>query len=785
MRKGLNFNWNFLPHHAPMAIKSWIPGQTIDIPHSNTLLPYNYVNEADYQFESTYQVKFNHTLDDQLHFIHFEGVGHYAQVFVNGHYINEHFGGYTAFSFEITDALIEGENLLTVFVDSQETLNVPPFGNTIDFLTFGGIYREVYLSMRPKTYITDAFIHASNLLTHNAIRLALTFNHEPEGQLSLKVTSNDGFDGYQTTLNASTVDMEHTFHLSDLQLWDIDHPHLYNINITYTPKEGNVDTYVFQTGFREAYFTLDGFYLNGKKRKLIGLNRHQSFPYVGDAMPKSAQVEDARILKQDLGLNCVRTSHYPQSKHFIEACDALGLLVFEEIPGWQHIGDHVWKQHALIHTQDMILRDRNNPSVILWGVRINESGDDSELYEMTNKIAHDLDPSRQTAGVRFIPFSQVQEDVFTLNDFIHEGENHLIYLRHKHEVTQAMHLPYLVTEHSGHMYPTKSFDHESKRKEHAKMHAFIVNQMIKSDDILGVIGWCMHDYNTHKDFGSGDRICYHGVLDAFRNTKLAAYFYSSQQDNYPVLEPSSHFHIGDYPKGYIPEVLVFSNCDEVEVYRNEHRIGKLKKHEALSALNHPPFVMDWFGDLLEKEENLSKEQIHKVKTLYHDVVAKGETYVLQHDSGFEVTESDVKLAYHMYGKYVANWGSRSIKYTFKGYINDTLVLTKVRGSDVYNAYKVYADRTRLEVKDTYDTVRITVEHVNEHDTRLVYSNQPFLVNTEGPIEVIGPKELALLGGVRSFWIKTTTQESSDACVHIAIEGQRFVIDLSILKGDNA
>ena len=110
---------------------------------------------------------------------------------------------------------------------------------------------------------------------------------------------------------------------------------MYEAIIRFRANDKVIDEVRQKFGIRSAEFKEDGFYLNGEKIKLLGLNRHQSYPYVGYAMPKSAQYEDADILKYDLGLNIVRTSHYPQSKHFLERCDEIGSLVFEEIPGWQ------------------------------------------------------------------------------------------------------------------------------------------------------------------------------------------------------------------------------------------------------------------------------------------------------------------------------------------------------------------------------------------------------------------------------------------------------------------
>lgn len=131
----------------------------------------------------------------------------------------------------------------------------------------------------------------------------------------------------------------------------------------------------------------------GKKVFLRGLNRHQSYPYIGYAAPESLQREDARIHQEELGCNAVRTSHYPQSQYFLDECDRRGLLVFTEIPGWQHIGDQPWKDQACENVREMILQNRNHPAIVLWGVRINESVDDDPFYIRTNAIAHELDPS--------------------------------------------------------------------------------------------------------------------------------------------------------------------------------------------------------------------------------------------------------------------------------------------------------------------------------------------------------------------------------------------------------
>ena len=119
----------------------------------------------------------------------------------------------------------------------------------------------------------------------------------------------------------------------------------------------------------------------------------------------------------------MRTSHYPQSHYFIDECDRRGLLVFTEIPGWQHIGDEKWIDRAVENVREMVCQYRNHPSIVLWGVRINESQDNDAFYTRTNALAHELDPSRPTSGVRYLEKSSLLEDVYAFNDFSHKGNN--------------------------------------------------------------------------------------------------------------------------------------------------------------------------------------------------------------------------------------------------------------------------------------------------------------------------------------------------------------------------
>jgi beta-galactosidase len=203
----------------------------------------------------------------------------------------------------------------------------------------------------------------------------------------------------------------HLENVGDIALWDLKSPKLYRVEVRLLRGTELADNDSRRIGFREARFTPQGFSLNGTVIKLRGLDRHQTFPWVGQAMPGRVQKRDAIILRKNLRCNIVRTSHYPQSRHFLDACDEVGLLVLEEIPGWQHIGDQAWQDISVDNVRRMIRRDWNHPSIILWGVRINESKDNHDFYTRTNAMAHSLDPTRQRGGIRYFQESEFLEDV--------------------------------------------------------------------------------------------------------------------------------------------------------------------------------------------------------------------------------------------------------------------------------------------------------------------------------------------------------------------------------------
>src|SRR5580704_16772933 len=383
----MNRGWRYNPslveggHELNFDDSKFAP---VVVPHTNLALPWHGFDDKTYEFVSLYRRRFRLPPEagGQRVFVDFEGVMTASTVWINGHRLGEYKGGYTPFSFELTPHLnFAGENLLAVDVDSSERADIPPFGNRIDYLTFGGIYREVSLRIVPGICIENIFAAPRNALSEHPsldVQCFLQRLEPARGSLTLEAVLLDGVTGIakitqQVPASGAAAEPEsHTLSfapLSGIQLWDIAHPHLYTLRVRLLEGERTLDEDTRRIGFREAQFTENGFQLNGKIIKLRGLDRHQTFPFVGQAMPGRPQRSDARILRNKLKCNIVRTSHYPQSRHFLDACDEMGLLVLEEIPGWQHIGDQAWQQISIDNVRRMIRRDWNHPSIILWGVR--------------------------------------------------------------------------------------------------------------------------------------------------------------------------------------------------------------------------------------------------------------------------------------------------------------------------------------------------------------------------------------------------------------------------------
>lgn len=807
MRLYLNEEWTFCEEWSDNYIIAEAVGEKVRLPHTIKETPFHYFDESLYQMCSCYQKKLfipNEYKGMRL-LLTFEAVGHYSRVYVNGRQMSEHRCGYTAFTVDITHVAEYGnQNLITVYCDSREQNNQPPFGFVIDYMTFGGIYRDVYLDVKNPVYMKDVFYmptlqempktrgmsleRLKSVTMQGRIVTEIELSEEAEKRakehrlvicqfLNDKQISNQPLpkDGRTNTLAGK------------VHLWDIASPVTYELRTELRLDGETVDTYSTKIGFRKIEWKAKGFYLNGRKLKLRGLNRHQSYPYVGYAMPESMQREDARILKEELGCNAVRTSHYPQSHYFISECDRLGMVVFTEIPGWQYIGNQSWQEAALANTRDMVIQYRNHPSIVLWGVRINESKDDDELYAKTNEVAHSLDPTRPTGGVRCDKQMHLLEDVYTYNDFSHDGTNPG--LESKKAVTPDMSKAYLVSEYNGHMYPTKSFDDECHRREQMIRHAAVLDSIAAHTDIAGGFGWCMFDYNTHKDFGSGDRICYHGVMDMFRNPKDAAYVYAAQAGGKVVLHVASSMDIGEHPASVRGKIYMISNADSIRMYKNDILLKEYTdKNSKFTHMRHGPIVVDDFiGDEMKNREHFSDSKNKLAKTCLNEtavnglkltpkVMAAAARLMAFHGMTF-------RDAYDLFGRYIGDWGGKASEYKFEAVKDGKVMATVVKSPMTSMHLGVRVSNNNLIEKNTYDVAAVRVAVLDEHNNVLPYYNDPLRIAIAGEVTLIGEKLVPFSGGQCGFYVRTNGKSGTAAVKIVAIGMEPVTIDFEIIARD--
>jgi beta-galactosidase len=590
----LNSGWLFCPQNIANGQTAQIDEtkfKSVCLPHSVKIVRHSNIDTSAFAIISWYRRHINIPAEykDRCFFIEFQGVSKVAEVFVNNNSVGIHKGAYTQFILDITHYIKIGEdNIIAVRVDSRQRKDIPPEGKNVDYMIFGGIVRDVSLIITDPVHIDNVFMScAPNDSSIISAKIKILNNSNvnrncrvtafvvdtsdsivTEGRLENTVTADSGCEFDFTT---GQVDKP--------QLWHPDHPYLYRI-FTEIDYDGKcIDEYSVKFGVRTISFnkTDGGFYINGKRLMLRGLNRHETYPFIGRAASNRLQRKDAEILKYDLGCNTIRCSHYPQDPEFLDRCDEIGLMVLDEMPGWVYVKESgEWQNIAVKNVEEMITRDRNHPSIISFGVRINESADFHKFYEKTNRISKTLDPTRPVHGVRVLDRGfpdEFMEDLWAQNFKLPDSSSKT--------------MPWITTECVGHRFRTHSWDNEDRLVSQMLAFASVFDSAMRNPMLSGILGWTSFDYNSPYLYAE-NQICYHGVSDIFRIPKFAAYFMASQASlsvNGPMV------YIADYwKKKTVPrDIWVVSNCDFVELFVNGVSIGKQAPNMYFS-LEHPLFL---------------------------------------------------------------------------------------------------------------------------------------------------------------------------------------------------
>lgn len=684
--------------------------EQVTLPHCVTPLDWHEWDPASWQDRWIYRRHFPAPAGERI-FLDFAGSMTATTVVLNGQPLGEHRGGYLPFSFEITDRVTAGDNVLAVIVDGRWA-DIPPDGSAdgataVDYLQPAGIYREVLLRSVPAAFISDLFARPVAVLSGSpAVRIEATVDGAVPEDATLQVVLSRGgraVGSVTAPVESGRVEAE-LGGLRDIELWDVDAPNLYDVTATLISAGRSGHEYRTRIGFREARFENDGFFLNGRRLKIFGLNRHQIYPYVGMAMPARVQRRDAEILKHEFNCNMVRCAHYPQSAHFLDACDELGLLVWEEPPGWQYVSDDpAWRDLADRDVHDMVIRDRNRPSIVLWAARLNETKNYPDFYARTKATIRALDDSRPTTGAMiYHDTTDWLQDVFAFDDY--KSENGNAVLR-----PPLPDVPYFVSESVGALSGPPLYrwlDDAHTLARQAICHAQVHDQVSSDDHYGGLLGWCAFDYDSLNG-NIYKRMKTPGIADTFRVPKPGAAFYRSQVDprERAVIEPVFFWDFGpDSPaEGPGPDTVIASNCDRLELYLDgEHLMSATPDRASFPHLRYPLYRLD-----------------------------------------LSVTGTQLRI---------------------EGFLSDEQVATCTLSADTAkDRLSLVADDQRIEA-DGADATRVVFRAVDEFGHQRPYPTGDVQLQLSGPGQLIGPKSFSWADspGVGAVWIKSVPGERGTA-----------------------
>lgn len=541
--------------------------------------------------------------------IDFEGVMTDSEVYLNGEKIYTRNGGYVGFSADITSKVNYGEsNVLAVKVFSYDNPDTPPGKplTNLDFHYFGGIYRDVKMRMTNNLHISDAlqtdqtasggifvtFPEVTNLsATVNVKTHVVNKNYVTvQAKVISKVMNKDGHivaqgETESTSLAASG---DHQFNqnlsVTNPDLWSPDTPYLYSLVSEVYKTTELVDSITTKIGIRTIQYKPDGLYLNGQKIFVRGANRHQAFQNVGDAAPASMQYRDALQIKEN-GFNAVRATHYPNDSSFLDATDEIGLLVIECQPGWQNFTNSAtFYDLTLRDVREMIRRDRNRPSVVLWETSLNETRYSAEWAQEATQIAHEEYPGDQ---MNTAADYGLQGSFYDVNyKVVDTGWN----ADPSKWTDFDPNKPFFTREWGDFEEPSKAL----RKQGEAAMNTQIATRqrylngdgysdwggLDANDRIGGYFLWSWNDYAR----GSTTRTLGSGTVDIDRYEKYNYYWFQSMQSaKEPVYGPMI-FIASTYSPASSLTVNVFSNCDSVKLYQNNELVKEITRKEASSAV---------------------------------------------------------------------------------------------------------------------------------------------------------------------------------------------------------
>lgn len=633
-RKVYNFNlgWRFFRGDIQGAEKldfddrSW---EIVATPHSVQLMPAENSGCRNYQGPAWYRKRFvvpSETKNQRV-LLHFEAVMGKQVLYLNGKRVQEHIGGYLPFTLDLTRHGVQAGDscLVAVCVDNSDDKSFPPGKRqyTLDFAYHGGIYRDVWMIAKSLVSITDAI--DSQTVAGGGVFVHYDEISEKSAHVYVDTEiQNDASQAETVTLETSMVDhsglvikraatqlalkpgekktVQQRMVVKNPHLWSPNSPYLYNIESRIRKGPKSMDGGITRAGIRLAEFRGEkGFWLNGKPfGQLVGANRHQDFAYVGNALPNSQQWRDAKRLR-NAGCTIIRVAHYPQDPAFMDACDEFGLFVIVATPGWQY-----WNKDAkfgeLVHqnTREMIRRDRNHPSVLMWEPILNETRYPLDFALKALQITKDEFPypGRPVAAAD-VHSAGVKEHYDMVYGWPGDDEKadrpkQCIFTREFGENVDDWYA------HNNNNRASRSWG-ERPLLVQALSLAKSYDEMYRTTGLfIGGAQWHPFDHQRgyHPDPYWG------GIYDAFRQKKYAYEMFRSQSPadlKHPLAESGPMLFIAHEMSQFSDnDVIVFSNCDSVRlsIYDGTKTWTKPVVH-AVGHMPNAPVVFEDVWDFWE------------------------------------------------------------------------------------------------------------------------------------------------------------------------------------------
>jgi len=658
---------NLTDELSKLRMRTW---EKVTLPHTANIEPRIATNEWEGICYYKKEFTINPLFKGKKVTLTFNGAMQIADIWLDGKYLMRHTGGYLPFSIDLSDLNFSQKHTIVLKLDNKPNSDVPPGKpmKNLDFNYYSGIYRDVNMTISNPVFITDPiqankvagggiFVTYNNVSPQSAIvNIQTNVQNESAKNQMIEIIQSLIDKSGKTVATAKsqpitlTQQSDNTIHQSikvtNPKLWSPDEPNLYTLQTAVLANKKLVDQVKTRIGVRWFEFTkTDGSKINGKDVVWNGTNRHQEYPYLGNALTHDAQYRDLQKIK-NAGFNSVRLAHYPQDPSVLDACDELGLLVEHPIAGWQFFNNSdAFKEHTYKDIREYIRRDRNHACIALWETNLNESYPPTEFVNRCIDIAHEEFPGKQcfTAGDSY---------GYKVSDGLKWDVPHNTF-----EITETNILrpqtaepdaPGVVREYGdyefgGHYSTTRVMLGEGEKGLLQNAWNFIweYNYICSLyPATIGGLTWLMYDANR----GAELNLCASGASDINRLPKFVYYFFQSQRNPTPIYKNPA---IENGPMAFITnywtprdkdKVVVFSNCDEIELFVNGRSVARQRPDNGPDSeygklykggnpfdggnckhLSHPPFTFNniaWEAGEIKAVGYLKGEKVteYSVKT---------------------------------------------------------------------------------------------------------------------------------------------------------------------------